>query len=187
MIGSHDSFTYMEARSPLVNAFRGLWRTQDKSIEEQFRAGVRFFDIRLFRDGSKWRAAHGLAEFDAAYPTLLRAAKDIAKRCPGCRFQIWLEKGTDEDWELFKSEAEKLKKQYPTALTQLVRKNPEEVWYRSETYPEMEYLAFREWTWKNVLKGLVCSPIRRWAKRHNIMPTAEQRADRGTVYFMDFV
>lgn len=132
MIGSHDSFTYMEARSPLVNAFKGLWRTQDKSIEEQFRAGVRFFDIRLFRDGSKWRAAHGLAEFDAAYPTLLRAAKDIAKRCPGCRFQIWLEKGTDEDWELFKAEAKK-------DLADCLAMAKEDASENGEDFPEVEF------------------------------------------------
>ena len=187
MIGSHDSFTCLSARNPLVNIFRGLWKTQDKSIEAQYKSGVRFFDIRLFRDGNKWRAAHGAAEFGMTYRDLSEAARDFCKMFPGCRFGIWLEKGTEEDWELFRAEAEPLKKRYKWALAQLVRKKPEEVYYRCEDYPHIEYLAFRGWNWRNVLRGLFGSPVRRWAKEHNITPTREQRADRGTVYFMDFV
>lgn len=187
MIGSHDSFTYMAARNPLVNGFKGLWRTQDKSIEAQYKSGVRFFDIRLFRDGRVWRAAHGLAEFGMTYRDLSGAARDFAKMFPGCRFRIWMEKGSDKEWELFKEEAELLKKRYRWALAQLVRKNPEEIYYQCEDYPRIEYLAFREWTWKNVLRGLFGSPIRKWAKEKNITPTKEQRADRDTVYFMDFL
>lgn len=187
MIGSHDSFTYMAARNLLVNIFSGLWRTQDKSIEAQYKSGVRFFDIRLFRDGKVWRAAHGLAEFGMTYRDLSWAARDFAKMFPGCRFQIWLEKGSDEDWELFKVEAEPLKKRYKWALTQLVRKKPWEVHYRCGDFPDCEYLAFRDWTWRNVLLGLFRSPIRKWAKEKNITPTKEQRADRNKVYYMDFV
>lgn len=110
MIGSHDSYTFMRARNPIVNAFKGLWRTQDKSIEEQYKSGVRFFDIRLYRDRDKWRAAHGLAEFNVTFRTLMATAKHFAKTCPGCRFQIWMEKGTDADWEEFKVEADEVMK-----------------------------------------------------------------------------
>lgn len=187
MIGSHDSYTFMRARNPIVNAFKGLWRTQDKSIEEQYKSGVRFFDIRLYRDGDKWRAAHGLAEFNVTFRTLMATAKHFAKTYPGCRFQIWMEKGTDADWEEFKVQADEVASHYKWALAQVVRKKPWDIYYRCESFPDCEYYPFRDWTWKNVLRGLVCSPIRKWAKAKNITPTKEQRSDRNMVYYMDFV
>lgn len=187
MIGSHDSFTYMTARNPLVNVFKGLWRTQSKSIETQYKSGVRFFDIRLFRDGNEWRAAHGVAEFGMTYKSLSEAAKDFVKMFPCCRFQIWMEKGTDEDWELFRKEADVIIGHYKWALTQVVRKNPETVYHRCENYPKVVDYSFRDWTWKNILRGLRSSPIRQWAIFHNPVITEEQRADRNTIYFMDYV
>lgn len=185
MIGSHDSFTFMKARNPLMNLIKGTWRTQDKSIEEQYKSGVRFFDIRLFRDGNKWRAAHGLAEFDVTF-TSLGMVKELIKTLPGARFQIWLEKGSDEDWKLFKTEVAELTKRYKWALTQVVRKKPWEIYYRCENFPGCEYLAFRDWSWKNVLKGLVCSPIRKWAQEKNVDITKERMSEE-KVYFMDFI
>jgi hypothetical protein len=187
MIGTHDTMTYLDARSPLVHLFPGLWRTQSKGILEQYRAGVRFFDFRVFRDGHLWRMAHGVAEFDVTYSTLQALAKDVMKLLPGSRFRIWLEKGSDADWVQFTKEGDALAQHYKWALTQLVRKNPEIIYYRCPDYPDMVDLSFRDWNWKTVLYGLFRSPIRRWAKTHNIDPTMEQRSDRNTIYFMDFV
>ena len=187
MIGSHDSYTYLRARCPIVNLLKGTWRTQDKSLAEQWKAGVRFFDIRVFRDGNKWRTAHGIAEFGETAGTLAELAKDIVKLFPGCRFRIWMEKGTDADWKIFTAEADVLIKRYRWALVDVYRKDPWEEYYKCENYPTLVDLAFHDWDWKTAIRSVFRSVIRQWAKENNIVPTKEQISDRGTIYLMDFV
>ena len=46
MIGSHNSFTYLKSTNSVINAVSAFWRCQVKSIQEQYKAGVRFFDSR---------------------------------------------------------------------------------------------------------------------------------------------
>lgn len=95
MIGSHDTFTYLKSSSWVYNHCTKLWRTQCKSIEEQYAFGIRFFDIRVYRDGTKWRVCHGDANFKLTFPSLKAICEMMSSKCPEAIYRIVLEKGDD--------------------------------------------------------------------------------------------
>lgn len=191
MIGSHDSYTYLNALDSTVNSFTRYWRCQKKTIIEQYKAGVRFFDIRVARDvksdGRKiWRVCHGYADLSKVYATLKAICVYFTSSLKGCSFRIWFEKGTDEEWAEFVDEIKPLIEKYPNLL-QVVRKDPEIIYYVSPKYPKLEYYAFNDWSVKTVLCGLLEDPIKSWAKEHNPEITQEMIDDEKTLYFMDYV
>ena len=106
MLGSHNSFTYLKAvNKPIFNKFTKYWRCQYKSIQEQYDAGVRFFDIRVATEsvkvGSKnkimWRSCHGACNLDNIFTTLSVACKQFKDLGPDVKIRILLEKGNTND------------------------------------------------------------------------------------------
>lgn len=63
--GSHNSMTFLPPKHWW--GYLGLWiaRCQNKTIEEQFNAGARVFDFRIYYDYNEieWNFAHGLINF----------------------------------------------------------------------------------------------------------------------------
>lgn len=59
-IGTHDSATGESGRGILSWLVTPFAKTQSKTIEEQYAAGCRNFDIRFREDGDDWVCAHGL-------------------------------------------------------------------------------------------------------------------------------
>ena len=55
MIGSHNSFTYLKSTNSVINAVSAFWRCQVKSIQEQYKAGVRFFDVRVKGEDNEYK------------------------------------------------------------------------------------------------------------------------------------
>lgn len=183
MIGSHDTYTFKKAKNWAVNLMSKFWRCQDKTIQEQYDAGVRFFDIRVFRNKNKWQAAHGLAEFDVYFTTI----EDICKQFEsnGVKYRIWLEKGSDADWELFKQECAFIKDEYP-GFVEAYRKF-KEPFFTKETHPKMKYYACEMEKFSNIISGLWTRPIKSWAKKNNPTITQEMIDDPNVIYFMDYV
>jgi hypothetical protein len=193
MLASHDSYTYLNAVNDVANTITRFWRCQTKSITEQYKAGVRFFDIRVFRDtnsnGKKvWRTAHGFAELSKVYASLKAICVYFTASLKGCSMRIWLEKGTDEEWQEFITEIQPLIEKYPNLL-QVVRKDPEVIYYESPTYKKMtmKYYPFQDWSVKTVLANLFNSPIKDWAEKHNPEITQEMIDDKDTLYMMDYI
>lgn len=180
MIGSHDTYTFQKARNWFVNLISGYWRCQKKNINGQYNSGVRFFDIRVFRDKGVWRTAHGLAEFDQTFESIERICKHFDSR--DILFRIWMEKGSDSDWELFKEECTLCKDEYP-GFKQAIRKKGEVVLFSE--LPKMEYYACKMEEPKNFLNGF--TPIKTYAKKNNPQITQEMIEDRSVIYFMDYV
>lgn len=56
-LGSHNSMSYLKPKKWYLTPFRFVAKCQSKSIEEQFKAGVRMFDIRVSYD------KYGIPEF----------------------------------------------------------------------------------------------------------------------------
>ena len=70
---SHNSMTYLPARQWWLKPFAWIARCQSKSIKEQLKAGVRYFDLRIRFDKNGLPVfAHGLAEYDASLLTVCR-------------------------------------------------------------------------------------------------------------------
>lgn len=93
MIGSHDTFTYLKPTCGLYNHFSRLWRTQCKTIKEQYERGVRFFDIRVCKYRKQWAFAHGLVTFPILFPTITDICRYIEKEYPLAVYRIVLERG----------------------------------------------------------------------------------------------
>lgn len=63
--GTHNSMSYLPPEKWWMWLLRPFARCQRKTIEEQAKAGMQVFDLRIYRD-KKWKAwefAHGLVSF----------------------------------------------------------------------------------------------------------------------------
>lgn len=183
MIASHDSFTFLPAVNRTLNRFSKWWRCQNTTITQQYTDGVRFFDVRVFRDKGWWRAVHGKANLDKRWISLKGVFNEF-KDYPGVKLRLILEKGGKSDQELFKSQLDKYK------TDQLVCAYIKQPWTRifyDNKYIIREY-NFEDWSFSNILKNIFGgSPIRDWAKRHNPKITHEMIIDPTTIYMMDYV
>lgn len=66
MLGSHNSFSYLKPTKWWMRLLTPWSKCQDKTIEEQYNDGVRYFDIRIaFKKDGSMRIVHNLIE----YPT----------------------------------------------------------------------------------------------------------------------
>ena len=114
MIGSHDTFTYLEPCNPILNLGERWWKTQCRSIKEQYEFGVRFFDIRVCLDKHYfWRFCHGLVNFNRCVGTLYEICLYMAIFCPKAIYRIVLEKGNYTDEMIFIYETEGLCDKFP--------------------------------------------------------------------------
>lgn len=101
MIGSHDTFTYLEPVNPVYKLFKRWWKCQCKTIDEQYDAGVRFFDIRVAWYKNEWHVAHGLITFDLSFATIYDICLFMKEHCPDAIYRIVLERGNKTIEALF--------------------------------------------------------------------------------------
>ena len=183
MIGTHDSFTYLSPRNKIFKLFSFLWRTQTKSLEEQLKLGVQYFDVRVRRSRNKWRVCHGIVDFNLTFNRL----SDIFNYMPG-RVRLILEKGDILDESLFKKEIAQCI-EYPNLAFSCIKKgwivlinrDPKLIDY---TYiPWLSNLTF----WENIKRFNFFSTIKRNAKECNTVITENKIKDPTVIYFMDYV
>ncbi len=113
MIGSHDTFTYLNPSCKFHNLTKRWWKTQCKTITEQYTAGVRMFDIRVCLKNDKWTYCHGLVDFNEGERTLIDICLYMKEFCPEAIYRIVLEKGNKYDKIAFKIEGYDLCKKFP--------------------------------------------------------------------------
>lgn len=114
MIGSHDTFTYLKPTNKLHNLTKKWWRTQCKTIEEQYNFGIRFFDIRVYLDSDNhWRFCHGIVDFKRYERTLNDICLYMENYFPKAIYRIVLEKGNSSVRDIFVSAARGLCEKYP--------------------------------------------------------------------------
>ncbi|MDR1336035.1 MAG: hypothetical protein LBK22_04310 [Tannerella sp.] len=75
MLATHDSLTAYPVKSWWFGPFNFLCKCQDKTLEEQYHAGARSFDLRFARYRGEWHAAHGAMIYRI---TLKEALKTLA-------------------------------------------------------------------------------------------------------------
>lgn len=114
MIGSHDTYTFEKPILGIWNASKRLWKTQCKTIDEQYNYGVRMFDVRVARTiNGKWVACHGVVNFHKHWDKLEDICKMFSINYPEAIYRIVLEKGGKLVQKKFKKEAKNLCKKYP--------------------------------------------------------------------------
>lgn len=66
MIGSHNTMSYLPPKN-LWGVITIPWsRCQSKTLQEQYDAGVRFFDIRVCKIKGAWHYVHNKVDYDKA-------------------------------------------------------------------------------------------------------------------------
>lgn len=102
MIGSHDTFTYLSPINPIFNIFKRWWKCQTKTIDEQYKFGIRFFDIRVVWYKGNWHFAHGLVIFKGMqFIDITNLCAYIDYRYPEAIYRIVLERGSKKDIKRF--------------------------------------------------------------------------------------
>lgn len=72
-LASHNSLTYLKPKYWFMCLFQWLYRCQSKTIDEQYAAGVRYFDFRISFD------RQGMAHFRHGLVVFKASEKDIHK------------------------------------------------------------------------------------------------------------
>lgn len=76
ILASHNSMTYLKPKYWVLRLFRWIYRCQTKTIEEQYEAGVRYFDFRIsFDHNGIPRFRHGLVVFKSSDVFILNILK----------------------------------------------------------------------------------------------------------------
>lgn len=105
MIGSHDTFTYLQPANPACRLFTRLWRTQRLTIHEQYLRGVRFFDIRVVHHRRKWHFAHGMVRLKGhTFDNIDDICNWMLQCFPLAAYRIVLERGDRKTEVLFSSQ-----------------------------------------------------------------------------------
>lgn len=195
MIATHNAFTFKKSTSKLYEFFSFLWRCQNKSLQEQYDSGIRFFDIHIFRKNSEtWGFAHGLVNLQGGFSELRVLYQTIRIKYPGVKCRILLEKGSKADKELFKMEIQQLNDEFedfPEIVYQCIIKHNWEIVYSSgkdcciTSYCYTPILSEGSF-WYN-LTHIRFNTIKHYAKKHNPIITQKMREDNSNIYFMDFV
>lgn len=197
MLGSHNTFTYLPPKNPIYNLFRALWRCQTKSIEEQYKSGTRFFDLRLIWSKKKecWEVGHGLVKVKGISFKSCDEIKDYMSNFPETKYRVILERGSREDKARFKEEF-LLLKDSDSSLVDVIVKDPWVVLYRSPQYPKtVKDFCVRLFGWNvnrsfwyNIKNGNFkpSMTIKKWAKSHN-PEINEELINSEVLYFMDYV
>jgi hypothetical protein len=64
MLATHDSLTSYPIKTWWLRPFNFLCKCQNKTLEEQYAAGARSFDLRFAKYKGKWCGAHGAMIYD---------------------------------------------------------------------------------------------------------------------------
>lgn len=178
--------TYLKAYNPLFNLVSFLWRCQNRTLAEQKRDGVGYFDIRCRLYKNEWKAAHGAVVLKANIEDILLK---IGKKKP---FRLILEKGNDLTEYLFHLLVERVKKNYPNLHYAVVKRGWKVLYNNpSITFTEEDdrsYVPFHsdEFKWSELwhfIKNF--SWPKRYAKKHNQI-TYKEKMDKGRLYWLDF-
>ena len=195
MIGSHNSFTFKKSVNKLFNIFKCFWQCQNKSLQEQYESGVRFFDIRIYRkDKSHWGIAHGLVNLYGGFDTIETILHYMASIFPEAYYRILLEKGDNSVVETFEDEvadAITALGNYSKLYEAIIKQNWKIVYHNDhKEFIIHDYcytpILTGESFWYNI-KHFKLSSIKSYAKKHNPKITEDLKNDQITVHFMDFI
>lgn len=188
MIGTHDSFTYLNPKKRVFNILSFLWRTQTKNIQEQRALGVKYFDIRVRYYKGKWILCHGLVDFDTIpFSTL----EDIMKFFNKSEYlRVILERvSSNDDIFKFKHDILVLKEEYKNIVFSCIKKDWNIVINNDLNIIDYTYTPFLSnlSLLDNIKRMNFFSTIKKWAKKHNPTITEGIVEDKNTVHFLDYV
>lgn len=95
ILGSHNTLTYLPAKHFWMKPFKWMAQCQDLNLLDQYKEGVRLFDIRLwgFKNSFvEYEVCHGFFSFDAHLELALSLLENLAvKNNEDIWIRLWLE------------------------------------------------------------------------------------------------
>ena len=191
MIGSHNTYTYLDSDSAVLNRNTRFWRCQDRNISKQYQMGVRYFDIRVFRTKNSfgkevWQAAHGAANLKKQWYNIKAICNMFKATYKDCKFRLWLEKGSQEDIDEFKKQVLENVSTCPQLDWAKIKLTNEQV-YLSPNHPKWHEYSYEEWELSDILKNLTNYPIKENAAKVNPTITKYMIECQDEVWLMDYV
>lgn len=193
MIGTHNSMTYLKPRYSILSPFAFLWRTQTKNINEQYRAGARYFDIRVRWDKKHktWRFCHGLTDL-ACYIDNLASIRRLGPNTSDKRFRLLLERGSKAEEKRFIEATGGLDLQNDMVSFIGIKKNWNVI-YNKDPMKQVDHsftpflsgLSFSK-NIKRFFKERLYTTIRGWKRKHPVTVTSELIKSR-TLHFVDLL
>lgn len=184
MIATHDSFTYLRPANPLWRLVSFAWRTQERTLTEQRKDGVAYFDLRVVRGkGGAWLPAHGLVTLRGRFDALL-------EETGGRPFRLILERGSETDEDAFRALVRGLRATGRPLHMAVIKNGWRTVFHDAKLdCPTLDasYVPFHSDRFKwSELWAFLKSPSwpRRHAKKHNREVTSEERELKRV--FLDF-
>lgn len=105
ILGSHNSMSYLPPLKWWMRPFHFIVKCQDKDIHEQYKCGVRIFDIRIAYEYTVPCFAHGIIKFKRVGVGVWRTLS-IINEFTDCTVRIVLESNKEKDIKLFKRDVE---------------------------------------------------------------------------------
>lgn len=204
MIATHNTFTYLPAKSKAVNLFAPLWRCQSLTLKRQYAAGVRYFDVRVAPEQDAkgktiFRLCHGRASLVMFFSSVPALDTYLRRRYPRAAYRLILERGgiDSAEGETFLRQANTLIREAQEGkgiIDAVIVKHPWKVVFSRGTKTLREYYCHPlNWNTDMPLAynlrhlDLRQLSIRGWARRHNPAVTKAMLDDPATVHMMDFV
>lgn len=101
MIASHDSLTGCKLKSWWFKPLEFISKCQNKDIESQLNAGVRYFDLRFNKYKGKWYGSHGPMLYDITIDNVFDKLRTFTlKNKENVYFRILMEDTFDKDTTL---------------------------------------------------------------------------------------
>lgn len=211
MIGSHNTMTYLPAESKAWEAIACWWRCQEKTLDEQIAAGVRWFDIRVAYNKTPgeplWKFAHGGVDLKVSgkvsacnadvrdgtdYETLASVLEKIG-RCGGVA-RLMLERGDESDEELFAEyfAPSRIGSKWPCIIGAVIKKDWKVLWGKRNDLgiTDCSYVPYkRDTDWWEQLKGIIGFPWKSIKKRalKGRRPALSEKNDNAWVWVYDYV
>lgn len=203
MLATHNSFTYLPAKNPIVNLFSCLWRCQSLTLKSQYAFGVRYFDVRVAAEKTDneriiFRLCHGRANLIMTFSSIPALDTYLRRRYPHAAYRLILERGNIDTTagEVFLRQANTLireAKQGKGIIDAVIIKHPWKVIFSRTDIPMSEYYCHPlNWNTDMPLSynlrhlDLRQISIRRWARKHNPPITPEMIGSRKAIHMIDF-
>jgi hypothetical protein len=77
MLATHDSLTAYPVKFWLLKPFYWVCQCQNKTLEQQYAAGARSFDLRFAKFRGKWYAAHGAMLYNITLEEVMKKLAEL--------------------------------------------------------------------------------------------------------------
>lgn len=96
-LGTHNSLSYLKPQWWLI-PFNWIGKCQNLTLSEQYKKGVRYFDIRVKYINDEAKSGHGLLTYDIRIEEVLNFINNLEEKC---NVRIFLENSKSDPTKYF--------------------------------------------------------------------------------------